>query len=367
MARHKTNYTGVIYRDSITNKKPDKTYYIRYKDNNGITCEIKIGKYSEGVRESYCNQKRNEIITKQRLGEEPPAAARHKKRKSISIQQLAVEYFKTRKEGRSKHSDLITFNKHLVGYFTDMEIITKKDIEKFISLMEQKTNRRSEPISEKTINNVLTILTAIVRFAIKEELLKNDITPWIKKYKIDNTRERFLSKQEIKLLFERIREQEDKELKLFTKLALGTGARVTSIMGIKKTDIDFTHNTITLKDYKNNSSYKGFLTQELNELLQEQTQKLKASEPIFSTAQYTISSRLSKILNELFNQDIARNDRKNRVVVHTLRHTFASHLAMAGTPIYTLQKLMNHKDIKMTLRYAKLSPDNGRDYVVGLY
>ena len=367
MARYKTKFTGIFYRDSITNDKQDKTYYIVFKDNDGKMREVKIGKHSEGVRENYCNQKRNEILTKQRLGEEPPAATRNKKRKVVSIQELAAEYFKTRKEGRGKHSDLITFNKHLADYFTDMEIASKKDIEKFISLMEQKTNQRGEPISEKTINNVLTILTAIVRFSIKEELLKNDITPWIKKYQIDNTRERFLSKQEVKLLFERIEEQQDKELKLFTKLALGTGARVTSIMSIKKTDIDFTHNTITLKDYKNNSSYKGFLTQELNELLLEQTKKLKPSEPIFSTAQYTLSSRLSKILNQLFNQAIAPSDRKNRVVVHTLRHTFASHLAMAGTPIYTLQKLMNHKEIKMTLRYAKLSPDNGRDYVETLW
>jgi hypothetical protein len=40
---------------------------------------------------------------------------------------------------------------------------------------------------------------------------------------------------------------------------------------------------------------------------------------------------------------------------------------MAGTPIYTLQKLMNHKKIKMTLRYAKLSPDSGREYVESLW
>ena len=53
-------------------------------------------------------------------------------------------------------------------------------------------------------------------------------------------------------------------------------------------------------------------------------------------------------------------------LIHTLRHTFASHLAINGTPIFTIQKLMNHKDIKMTLRYAKLSPDSGRDAVVGL-
>lgn len=58
MARHTTNLTGVIYRDSITNGKPDKVYYIRYKDKNKKTIELKIGKYSEGIREAYCNQKR---------------------------------------------------------------------------------------------------------------------------------------------------------------------------------------------------------------------------------------------------------------------------------------------------------------------
>ena len=84
MARHTTNLTGVIYRDSITNEKADKTYYIRYKDENNMTVELKIGKYSEGVREAYCNAKRNEILTKQRIGEEPPIIAQRKKREILS-------------------------------------------------------------------------------------------------------------------------------------------------------------------------------------------------------------------------------------------------------------------------------------------
>jgi len=50
-------------------------------------------------------------------------------------------------------------------------------------------------------------------------------------------------------------------------------------------------------------------------------------------------------------------DSKNKVVIHTLRHTFTSHLAINGTPIFTIQKLMNHRDINMTLRYAKFSSD----------
>jgi site-specific recombinase XerD len=66
------------------------------------------------------------------------------------------------------------------------------------------------------------------------------------------------------------------------------------------------------------------------------------------------------------NDGLETSDRKNRVVIHTLRHTFASHLAINGTPIFTIQKLMNHKDIKMTMRYAKLAPDSGRESVNNL-
>ncbi|MCG3669076.1 tyrosine-type recombinase/integrase [Aliarcobacter butzleri] len=60
------------------------------------------------------------------------------------------------------------------------------------------------------------------------------------------------------------------------------------------------------------------------------------------------------------------NDSKNKIVFHSLRLTFASYLAINGTPIFTIQKLMNHKDIRMTLRYAKLSPDSGRKAVINL-
>lgn len=80
-----------------------------------------------------------------------------------------------------------------------------------------------------------------------------------------------------------------------------------------------------------------------------------------------ISRKLRPILNKLFNKNLDKNDTQNRVVIHTLRHTFASHLAINGTPIFIIQNLMNHKDIKMTMRYAKLSPDSGREFVQKLY
>lgn len=42
---------------------------------------------------------------------------------------------------------------------------------------------------------------------------------------------------------------------------------------------------------------------------------------------------------------------------HTLRHTYASHLAQAGVPLYTISKLLGHSDMNMTKIYAHLAPD----------
>ena len=45
-------------------------------------------------------------------------------------------------------------------------------------------------------------------------------------------------------------------------------------------------------------------------------------------------------------------------MTHILRHTFASHYMMAGGDILSLQRILGHQDIKMTMRYAHFSPEH---------
>lgn len=361
MSRIKTKFTGVYYQ---VLKDDDKVYYITYK--NVITNKKiwqKIGKYSEGIREAYCNQKRNEIITTIRNGEEAPAVAKNKRKQILNIDLIANEYFEQREDSRSKSSDISNYNKHILNFFKnyDFEAIEKKTILKFSNFLRTKKNNRDKLLAAKTINNILNLFKTITKYAFKNDYIKNDFSKYVTLLQIDNARERFLTKEEIEILYESSRD--DENLYLLFKLALNTGARLNTLLNIYKKDIDFRYNLITLKDFKNNTTYKTYITDSLKELLQTKVNKLNMNDKLFNS---NPARRLRSLLNELFNDDIDFDDRKNKVVFHTLRHTFASHLAINGTPIFTIQKLMNHKDIRMTLRYAKLAPDGGKSEIENL-
>ena len=359
--RIKTNLTGVYYRETITNNKSDKVYYITFKNEQNKMVELKIGKFTEGIREAYCNEKRNEIITKQRNDEEPPLMAKKKKRQILYIDTIANDYFYQKTDRAIKSYYL----NHILPFFKDydFETITNTDIVKFMTALKEKTGiRTGEAIAPKTINTILNILKSIIKYALKNDLIKNDFSKYITLNNIDNARERFLTKEEIELLYNEAKY--DEIIHLYFKLALNTGARLSTLQNISKKDIDFTHNLITLKDFKNNSTYKTFLNSQLKELLQNRVENININEKVLTSYP---AKRMKKIIDDLFNQGIDVNDRKNRVVFHTLRHTFASHLAINGTPIFTIQKLMNHKDITMTMRYAKLAPDSGREAIENLF
>jgi len=47
-----------------------------------------------------------------------------------------------------------------------------------------------------------------------------------------------------------------------------------------------------------------------------------------------------------------------KVTLHVLRHTFCSHLVMAGVTLRDVQELMGHQSFETALQYAHLAPDH---------
>ncbi|MDR1285405.1 MAG: site-specific integrase [Campylobacteraceae bacterium] len=350
-----TKYAGIYHR-VLSND--DLTYYISYKDSNNNKKWVKVGKKSEGINIAFCHQQRNEIINKAKFGDTAPLI-KHRQKNGLTFNDLIDQYL----QSKELSPKVALSYKTIKNVFTDMFVsdITIDEINKL------KATLADDGKAPKTINCYLQQINALFNYAIDRELFKGaNPCRKIDKPKVDNNRERFLSADEIIRLKEAIKHKED--FMLFVELSLSTGGRLNTITAIKKKDINLERRTINLYNIKSKNNYTGFISSALLPLLTQRYKALHApNDTILTSSHRTIQKQLQPRLNKLFNQGLDSKDRKNRVVIHTLRHTFASHLAIKGVPIFTIMKLLDHKNIKDTLRYAKLAPDNGLEAVKELW
>jgi len=366
MARVKSKkYQGVYLNHLIDG---DTSYSINYKDSNNKKVWVTIGKKSNGINERFAYNKRAEYVNKINIGIDP---LQHKKKKTVITLDEIFQSYKKLKQSQS--TDLIkTEQKYkanvykVFGAMDINEITTDKIVAFRQSLLDKKR-------AGSTINSHISFIGTLFNYAIEEGLYKQ-INPIkskkLKAIKIDNARERYLSLEEITTLYKEI--EGDDVLTLFVKLSLLTGGRLETILNIQKKDLNLQDGSVTLKDYKTDKSYRGFLDDEVIAYLHDHTKGLSSNAYVIGglttkKPTRTISRHLKTVLDDNFNVGLEIRDTKNRAVIHTFRHTFASHLAINGVPIFTIKELMNHSDITMTMRYAKLAPDSGKNAVRGLY
>lgn len=377
----KTKFTGVFIHTSTTGIK---TFYIKYS-LRGKQFKEKVGTFEEGITASYCSKLRAKKTSLDRLKEDAPMFMN---KKHITFDEAFELYIKTIEHKSDTLNTKNRYRNHLQSVFGHLKLddITSEMIEDFKNKSRNKKSEKTNRIySSKTINDWINIIATTYNFMInKKDLnLKNPAnSAKVEREKVDNDRERYLEPKEIKQLWKvlddrqsmfdnRIRENVTEYAKVFLALSLSTGARLRSVLTITKADVNLDTNTILIKNHKSNRTYVGYIHPDFRELITKRIEMLKPIDYLVSgtpveMSRVTISKVFKKILDDLFNQGLDESDSKRRVVVHTFRHTFASLLAIKGTPIYTIMKLMDHADINQTIRYAKLSPDSGKDNVFGL-
>ena len=361
-------YTGVYYREL---EDGDRVFEFTYKNLEGKKKWIKVGLASHNINESFANRKRIETINKLKLdGDEPDFIKKRKAVKKISLNAVANKYFADY-EMRAKlnifKESLFKYQNKVEPYFGKMPVdeITKEAVEKWLKSFKKDYKQAS-------INSYHATFKAVVNYGIKEfKELERVINPLQKISMKDpeNERERVLSTNEIKHLFECLIHKP--KAYLYVAVALGTGARPKAIITTQKKDFDIANRTLTFPALKKGKRYPVPLIDSLYKQLIEATKDLNADDYIFHPDNpKTITTRpisyegikrqIQPLLDELFNQGLDNNDRKHRVTFYTFRHTFATHLVKnPHVNILDVKKLMSHSRLQMTERYAKVELHQG--------
>lgn len=131
------------------------------------------------------------------------------------------------------------------------------------------------------------------------------------------------------------------------------GLRISEAVNMRLNDIDSKRNMIRIRNAKGGKDREVPLSKKLLEQLRTYYIGYKPQEWLFEGqfgGQYTARS-----IQALFRQAIKRTFIRKKATVHTLRHSYATHLLENGTDIRIIQELLGHKSLKTTEIYTHVS------------
>lgn len=383
-----TSYQGVRYREDPKKKKLsggryDRYYFIRYWTGEKHK-EEGVGWASEKMTAEKANSIRAQIVENIRTGKGPQSlkAMREQERQEQAQKQIeqkeaerkiipygkffTEEYFPTtslKKKQGSIEAELALNKKWITPVLDDIPLmdIGYSEIEKIINSM------RSDGKKPSSIKYVLSIISQVWAYARNKDVVTGEAPT--KKFKIsrlDNERTRFLSKEEARTLLDELGKH-SLELRDMAMLSLFCGLRAGEIFKLQWVDVDMQNGTILLRGTKAGNSRYAFFTPEVHAIFSERIKARPQNDDYVFPAtngkkRDRISKTFSRVVDALgFNEGV--NDPKQKVVFHSLRHTFASWLVQGQIPLYNVQRLMGHSEIRMTQRYSHLSDESMRNAV----
>ncbi|MDW7997824.1 MAG: site-specific integrase [Thermodesulfovibrio sp.] len=210
-----------------------------------------------------------------------------------------------------------------------------------------------------TCNRYISILKASLSKAetwnlITEQRLKS--IRRVRPLRGETKRLKYLSKEEIQRLLSCC----DEHLYPIVVVALNTGMRKGEILNLKWQNIDFKNEIILLDKTKNDERREIPMNNTLKLLFKKlYSQRKLHTDYIFVNPE---TGRKYVDLKRSF-ASACRKAGLQDFRFHDLRHTFASQLVMSGVDLKTVQELLGHKSLTMTLRYAHLSQAHKKEAV----
>ncbi len=280
---------------------------------------------------------------------------------SQTFEEFAWKWFKTYVVPNNKYLEQrakkYCLQKHLIPYFgkLPLEQITTHHVEKY----KAKTLQAGR-LKAKSINNHLAVFSKCMTTAYDWLDLKGK-PPKIAWLKCPPPSTDFLSADECTLLLSKA----EGVIREMILTGLRTGMRQGEIAGLQWSCIDWQNRMLTvrysrcprtgeLRSPKSNRERHIPMDVDVYEML---FKRRKATGYVFTdeSGEPLPTHNLIRKLREVRYKAGLRT-----LGWHMLRHTFASHLAMLGVPMNTVQKLLGHSTIGMTMRYSHVAPSTLR-------
>ena len=363
--RIKTDHTGVYFREARrriqANGKPDICWDIHYKLPNGRDQWEKVGWVSEGytVRDAVelYGMRIKALRHPELQSAQPPSAG-----VGGTIGELWKKYEELCLPIQKAPGVTQTAYRYIKKRFSNVHAtrISRLDVEQF------REELLAAGLSKAYVNTIVKLLGALINKGVEWGVLGSMRSPTSKMglRGADNPRERFLTRKEALRLLDGLFFISP-EVCLIAETSLRTGMRIGEILNLKVADVDIGEKIVYV-DGKTGKR-QAYLPDDFAAFFA-RIQDKRPGDYVFSHPSGAPISRdvtiraFKKVVNAMGLNDGITNSAQ-KVVFHTLRHTFCSWLAIRGVPLYTIGKLAGHTTPDMARRYAKLSPDAKREAI----
>lgn len=318
-------------RDGVYKRKGRDGYYMSWKDANGKRRIKKaIAADLKAAQDELAAEKRRVVETKI-LGFTPPA--------EDTFAELAEQFLnhqKARVTEQEYEREVSIVDLHLKPSFPgQVKAIRPSDVDKFIT-------KRSGEVSPATVRREVMILKSMLSKAVKWEIIPVSPAQQVELPPVPPGRVRYLQPTELRVILELSPEW----LRPIIGLAVFTGMRRSEILSLRFLDIDLIRGMILLPQTKNG---EGKIVH-LNANAMSVFSSLLWGNPTEKVFPGITGDRVTVTFKR-----VCRKAKIEDFRFHDLRHTTGSWLAMSGKDIYTIAKVLGHKDLRMSARYSHLS------------
>jgi len=210
-----------------------------------------------------------------------------------------------------------------------------------------RTKRLAEGVSANNLNREHAYMRAAFNeLARLGYWTKDNPLGQLRQFKIQENELSFLGREQIIALLSALQGARNPHVMLITKVCLATGARWSEVEELRITQVR--NGMIQFARTKSGKTRAVPVDDDLSAALVDHHQHEGQGDRVFGYAWSAFREGVERAGIRL----------PEGQMTHALRHTFASHFIMNGGNIITLQRILGHQSLTMTMRYAHLSPEH---------